>query len=103
MCVVLVAVIIEAVVAAQSSQSSKPDGIGEEDLRAGINPHLERGQRLKVTGVTAQISIFTLYFVCQGRVGLLISVRPSPKGIGVGLGLGPLLDLVEVGLRDRQN
>lgn len=47
-CAVLVAVIVEAVVAAQGGQSSQPDGVGEEDLCAGIDPHLKkqvRGQR----------------------------------------------------------
>lgn len=38
----LVAVVVEAVVAAQCSKSTQSDGIGEEDLSAGINPHLSR-------------------------------------------------------------
>lgn len=46
---VLVAVVVEAVVAAQSGQSSQPDGVGEEDLSAGVDPHLEK--RSKVAGV----------------------------------------------------
>ena len=37
---VLVTVVMEAVVAAQRSQGTQPDGIGEENLGAGINPHL---------------------------------------------------------------
>lgn len=36
----LVAVIVESVVAAQGSESSKPNSIREEDLCASINPHL---------------------------------------------------------------
>lgn len=31
---------MEAVIAAQCSQSTQSDGIGEENLGAGINPHL---------------------------------------------------------------
>lgn len=31
---------MEAVVTAQSSQSAQANGIGEENLSAGINPHL---------------------------------------------------------------
>lgn len=33
---------MEAVVAAQSSQGAQSDGIGEENLSAGINPHLSQ-------------------------------------------------------------
>ena len=36
----LVTVVMEAVVAAQCSQGTQSDGIGEENLSAGINPHL---------------------------------------------------------------
>lgn len=36
----LVTVVMEAVIAAQCSQSTQSDGIGEENLGAGINPHL---------------------------------------------------------------
>lgn len=54
-CVVLVAVVVEAVVAAQSGQRAQPDGVGEEDLCAGVDPHLKRGQRSQVSDVfTAQ-------------------------------------------------
>lgn len=38
----LVTVVMEAVVAAQSSQGAQSDGIGEENLSAGINPHLSQ-------------------------------------------------------------
>lgn len=31
---------MEAVIAAQCSQGAQSDGIGEENLGAGINPHL---------------------------------------------------------------
>lgn len=40
LCVILVAVIVEAVVASQSSQRSKADSVGEEDLCAGVYPYL---------------------------------------------------------------
>lgn len=33
---------MEAVVAAQSSEGTKSDGIGEENLSAGVNPHLTK-------------------------------------------------------------
>ena len=36
----LVTVVMEAIVAAQRSQGTKSDGIGEKNLSAGINPHL---------------------------------------------------------------
>lgn len=36
----LVTVVMEAVIAAQCSQGAQSDGIGEENLGAGINPHL---------------------------------------------------------------
>lgn len=36
-----VAVVVEAVVAAQCGQGAQPDGVGEEDLGASINPDLE--------------------------------------------------------------
>lgn len=38
----LVTVVMEAVVAAQRSQGAQSDGIGEENLSAGINPHLSQ-------------------------------------------------------------
>lgn len=36
----LVTVVMEAVIAAQCSQGTQSDGIGEENLGTGINPHL---------------------------------------------------------------
>lgn len=38
----LVTVVMEAVVTAQCSQGTQPDGIGEENLCASINPHLSQ-------------------------------------------------------------
>lgn len=38
---------MEAVVAAQSSEGTKSDGIGEENLSASINPHLT-GRKTKL-------------------------------------------------------
>lgn len=38
----LVAVVMEAVVAAQRGQGAQSDGIGKENLSAGINPHLSQ-------------------------------------------------------------
>lgn len=41
----LVTVVIEAVVAAQCSQGTQSDGIGEENLGASINPHLPQREK----------------------------------------------------------
>ena len=38
----LVTVVMEAIVAAQRSQGTQADGIGEENLSACINPHLSQ-------------------------------------------------------------
>lgn len=53
---VLVAVVVEAVVAAQSGQSPQPDGVGEEDLCPGVYPHLCTGQRSQALEVFVAVS-----------------------------------------------
>lgn len=45
-CNSLVTVVVEAVVAAQCSQGAQADGVGEEDLGAGIDPHLDTDRQL---------------------------------------------------------
>lgn len=65
-----VAVVVEAVVAAQCGQSTQPDGVGEEDLGASINPDLgcEEGCQ-GVIGVPGG---------CLAPNSLLASPLPSP-------------------------
>lgn len=38
----LVAVVVESVIAAKCSKGSKPNGIRKEDLSASIDPHLNK-------------------------------------------------------------
>lgn len=45
-----VAVVVEAVVAAQRRQRAQPNGVGEEDLSAGIDPDLGHGDGAGVLG-----------------------------------------------------
>lgn len=45
-----VAVVVEAVVAAQRRQRSQPNGVREEDLSAGIDPDLGHGDGAGILG-----------------------------------------------------
>lgn len=42
----LIAVIVESVIAAQGGEGSKPDSVGEKDLSTGINPDLRETERV---------------------------------------------------------
>lgn len=42
----LIAVIVESVIAAEGSEGSEPDSVGEKDLSAGIDPDLRKTKRV---------------------------------------------------------